>query len=128
MNQKTGVDTIVPKSINLKKMIMWIITILVPLSIFLIPTSENFTAEIRMFFIITLIAIFMWAFELMHFIIPSLMLPVFYMLANLAPADKIFLPWSSYIPWMLIAGMILTNIFDDSGLLKRISYWSILKA
>ncbi|MCF8009816.1 MAG: SLC13 family permease [Clostridiales bacterium] len=128
MNQQPEINTIISKSINIKKLIMWAITIIVPLIILAIPTTESFTPDIRLFFALTLSVILMWAFELLPFLIPSLILPVMYILFNIAPAAKVFLPWSHYIPWMIVGGMILTKIFEDNGLLKRISYWCIIKA
>ena len=113
---------------GLKTALMWTVSLAVPLIIMTIPTSEGFTPQIRLFFALTLVAIFLWAFEVVHFLIPSLLLPLFYMLSGIVPAQKAFMAWSIHIPWLLIGGMILTNIFESAGLLKRISFWCIMRA
>jgi di/tricarboxylate transporter len=113
---------------HVQKTIKWTASIILPLLLLLIPVNESFTPEIRNFFISTLFVIFLWAMELMPFVIPSLILPIFYIVIGIAPAHIAFASWGHYIPWMLLAGMILTNIFEEVGLLKRISYWCILRA
>lgn len=110
-----------------KKNIYWIITFVVPILIMLIPTNETFTQDIRLFFALTIAAILLWAFEIVQNLVVSLILPVLYIVFNLAPAQVVFSPWSSYIPWLMLSGMILTNIFEETGFLKRIAYWCILK-
>lgn len=112
---------------GIKNIILWALAALIPVLIMLIPTSETFTAQLRTFFAVTSFAICLWAFEVVNFLIPSLLLPVLYILSGLVPPQKAFLAWSIHIPWLVIGGMILTNICDGSGLLKRFSYWSILK-
>ncbi|MCF8039939.1 MAG: anion permease [Desulfohalobiaceae bacterium] len=113
---------------NVQKTVKWTASIVLPLLLFFIPVNESFTPEIRNFFISTSFVIFLWALELMPFVIPALMLPIFYVVIGIAPTHIAFAPWGHYIPWMLLSGMILTNIFEEVGLLKRISYWCILRA
>ncbi|MFZ7101987.1 MAG: SLC13 family permease [Peptococcaceae bacterium] len=116
-----------PKGIDKKNLIFWIITFALPLAIMLIPVSEVFTAQLRLFLAITLCAIFMFAFEAIPNLIPALLLPTAYLLTNLAPAQAIFGPWSTYIPWMFLGGILMANCLETTGLLKRIAYWSIIK-
>ena len=110
-----------------KNSILWGLAILIPVLVMLVPTSETFTAQLRTFFAVTSFVICLWAFEVVNFLIPALLLPVLYILLGLVPPPKAFFAWSIHIPWLVIGGMILTNICDGSGLLKRFSYWSILK-
>jgi di/tricarboxylate transporter len=117
----------ISSAVNIRKTIMWAISIVLPLLIMAIPITQSFTPEIKCFFAVTLFVIFLWAFELMPFIIPAILLPVLYVVTGIAGPAGAFAPWGHYIPWMLLAGMILTYIFDDAGLLKRISYWAILR-
>jgi solute carrier family 13 (sodium-dependent dicarboxylate transporter), member 2/3/5 len=114
-------------AVSTRKIIMWAATLLLPLLILTIPVTGSFTQEMQCFFAVTLFVIFLWAFELMPFVIPAILLPVLYLVTGIATPAAAFAPWGHYIPWMLLAGMILTHIFDDAGLLRRISYWAILK-
>lgn len=124
--KNTGVSMITRLS-GMKNIIFWGISVLIPLIILMIPTTEAFTPSLRLFFAITTFAICLWAFEVVHFMIPTVFLPILYVITNLAPAQKVFLPWSIHIPWLIVGGMILTSLFEESGLLKRISFWCILK-
>lgn len=110
-----------------KQLIFWMITLLVPLGIMMLPIGETFTAQIRLFFAITLCVILIVAFETMPILIPSMLLPVIYGLSGLAPFPAVFGPWSSSMPWLFISGMIIANIFNSSGLMRRLTYWCILR-
>ncbi|MGI6226912.1 MAG: SLC13 family permease [Peptococcales bacterium] len=116
-----------PQSIDKKNLIYWILTLGLPLLIMFIPTSETFTAQMRLFLAITLCGILFFAFEILPQMIPAIMLPVAYVLTGIAPAPAIFGPWSTYIPWMMISGILLANCLEEIGLLKRIAYWSIIR-
>lgn len=109
-----------------KQLIFWLITVAVPIAVLLIPESQTYTHAIKVFFAITIGMILIVAFETLPILIPSLMLPVCYGLAGLAPMGAIFGPWSSSMPWLFIAGMIIANVFDHSGLMKRLTYRCIL--
>ena len=114
------------QKLDKKTLLFWAITIAVPILILLIPESATYTHAIKWFFAITICMILIVAFETLPILIPSLLLPVIYGLAGLAPMGAIFGPWSSSMPWLFIAGMIIANIFDHSGLMKRLTYRCIL--
>lgn len=101
------------------------ITVLLPFFIFLIPTSEVFTSQLRLFFVITLIAILSFATEALHQTGVSLALPVIYVITQVAPAKAVFAPWTNYIPWMVLGGLILAMVLEKTGLLRRIAYLCI---
>lgn len=107
--------------------IKWCITIFFPLFLSFIPTNEIYTDTIRTFLIITFVAIFLIAFELVNLLIPSVLLPAFYVLTNVAPGNLAYASWTSTLPWSILGAYLLANILDESGLLKRISYWCILR-
>ena len=106
----------------------WGVASLVPLIIFLIPTTEKFTYNIKMFFIITIFTMGLWALDLLPVLIPSLMLPIMYFVCGLATPAEVFSSWSTQLPWLFLSGMIISSIFEKTGLMKRIACWSILKA
>ncbi len=110
-----------------KTTLYWIISIALPILLLFLPTSAQFTSQIKLFFALSLGGILFWAFEIVPNLIVSLILPVLYLIFNLAPADVVFSSWSNYIPWIMLSGMILTNVAEETGLLKRVAYWSILK-
>ncbi len=103
--------------------IKWFFIIFVPLVIQIIPTNDTFTVPIRLFSGVTLGVILMFAFEVLPSLIPALLLPVFYILARLAPPNIVFSPWLGTIPWMFLGGFLFANILIRIGLLKRVAYW-----
>lgn len=111
-----------------KQKIMWAITIVITLGVFLIPVSEAFTSQLRLYFAITVCAILLFAFELLDSFIVALALPVAYILTKLTDAGTAFSVWSNTTLWMMLGAMLLGNALERTGLLKRICYWLMLKA
>lgn len=112
---------------NKSYIIKWCITILAPLLISFIPTNEVYTNTIRLFLVITLTIILCIAFELLNLLIPSILLPALYVLSGVAPANLAYGSWTSTLPWSILGAYLLANVLDESGLLKRVSYWCILR-
>ncbi|MEG6616688.1 SLC13 family permease [Peptococcaceae bacterium 1198_IL3148] len=112
---------------NRKQMFLWLLTIGLPLLVMLIPVTEVFTSQMRIFFAGTLCAILLFAFELLPQLIPALFLPVFYVVTEVAPVTAVFGPWSTTIPWMFLGGILLANCLESTGILRRIAYWCIIK-
>lgn len=102
------------------------ITVILPLLLFLIPTTEVFTPTLRLFFVITLIAILAFATDSLPQSGVALSLPVLYVIFQICPPDAAFRPWSTFIPWMCIGGLILAHILDKIGFLQRLAYRCIL--
>ncbi|MGL6115826.1 MAG: SLC13 family permease [Cetobacterium sp.] len=124
----------VSESLNLKeilfqnKWIKWFLAVLIPGIIFMMPLNNSFTYEIKMFFVITIFIMALWAMELLPVLIPSLMLPILYFTTKLASTNEVFASWGTQLPWLFLSGMIISSIFERTGLMKRIACWSILKA
>jgi sodium-dependent dicarboxylate transporter 2/3/5 len=110
-----------------KPPIFWAITIILPLIIMMLPTGALFTPRIRLFAAITACAVLTFAFETLPLLVPSILLPIAYLLSGLAPASVIFAPWSTVIPWMFMGGILAAICLESVGLLRRIAYWCIIK-
>ena len=68
------------------------------------------------------------AMDLLPKVITAVILCVFYILLGLAPASAVFGgPFSKAVPWLLLGGMIISKVFEQTPLLKRFSYWLIIK-
>lgn len=115
-------------SIHKTSTFKWIITCIIPLIILLVPITKEFTVEIKYFFMASIFIMSIWATGILPLLIPSLMLPIIYFLLKLAPPSSVFAPWSTQLPWLFLSAMILANILERIGLMKRIACWSILKA
>jgi len=110
-----------------KSAIFWAITVIVPLLIMLLPTGELFNPKVRLFVAVTAAGILLFAFESLPQLVSSILLPLAYVLIGLAPSKAVFIPWATVIPWMFMGGILMANVLESVGLLKRIAYWCIIK-
>lgn len=110
-----------------KVYLQWLITLVVPLIIWLIPVNESFTGEIRLFLVITSFVILMMAFEFFNLLLPSMLLPALYVLSGLVPVNVGYGGYINTIPFLVIGALLLTEVLSEIGLLKRIAFWCILK-
>ncbi|AET70363.1 di-/tricarboxylate transporter [Desulfosporosinus orientis DSM 765] len=110
-----------------RKIMMLLVSIMVPLLVMLIPANEVFTVNIKIFFAVTLWGVMMFALDFVDNFIPALLLPFLYVLFKIAPMNVVFSPWSATIPWLVLGTFLLANILERIGLLKRIAYWCIIK-
>lgn len=113
---------------KLDKKIKWIMMLILPIIIFLIPTTAEFTKEIKLFFVITIFTMEIWATGALPILIPSLFLPILYFMTGLITPVKVFSTWGTQLPWLFLSAMILASILERIGLMKRIACWCILKA
>ncbi|RYD02007.1 hypothetical protein N752_26505 [Desulforamulus aquiferis] len=105
----------------------WLINLVLPALIFLIPATETFTPEIKVFFAVTAWAVLSWVLSTLPETLVALMLPVFYLIFKIAETNVVYSPWTTTIPWVVVGGMIFGAVLIGTGLAKRIAYWTILK-
>lgn len=98
-----------------------------PVLILLIPTNEVFTSQMRLFFVITLIAIVSFCVESIPQTAAALAMPLAYIFFGIAPANVVLSPWMQYVPWATLGGLIMAVILERTGLLARIAYVCILR-
>lgn len=113
------------KSFDRKKLIKWIISIAMMFTPMLMQVNENYTTNIRTFFMITILIIMVWAFELMPLAAPALILPIIYISFGLATPAQAFSPWTTEMPWLFIGGMVISSVFERTGLMKRMAITAI---
>lgn len=107
--------------------IKFIITFLIPFLIFLIPTTELFTFEMKVFIVFT-IGMLLWAAtELTDLYVPAILWPILMIVFKILPADVVYSSYLSTVIFACIAGIILGATLDRVGILKRLSYWIIIK-
>ena len=78
------------RSFDKKKLIKWIISITMMFTPMLLQVNESYTTNIRSFFMITILVIMIWAFELMPLAAPALVLPIVYISFGLATPTLAF--------------------------------------
>lgn len=107
--------------------VKWLITIGFPLLIILLPTNAMLTVSIKNFIAVTLLAILLFAFELVDTLVASLILMFGYIIAQVAPLSTIMQPWTQEIPWIMVSSLLLVNIVRRTALLQRIAYFCAIK-
>ncbi len=115
------------KSLTKPEKIKWLISILLPVIICLIPTNEILTAPIRSFIAVTMFGILLFVFELVETMIGALILMFGYVIAQVAPLATIMSPWTQDLPWMLVGSLLLVVIVQRTTLLNRIAYFCVIK-
>ena len=109
------------KKIDGKAAIKWLVILVLALVCALIPTSDLYTVEMKIFLVITVVAILMLAFGLFdNPLVPSLVMIVgFTQLTDLNTAAGGF---GKDAPWICISVMLLISVMNKTNLLKRLSY------
>lgn len=117
----------IKNKVNPVLLLQWLVVFLVPLVIMMIPTTELFTQPMKLFFVITTAGILILAFEFFDYGLAAMFIPAFYVLSGIVPAQTAYSGYVSNIPWLVLGALLLTEVLDETGLLKRIAYWCILK-
>lgn len=107
--------------------IKWLVTILISVIILLIPCNEVFTLTMKKFFVITVFSLLCAAFEFFPNLVIGLMLPIGYIIFNVAPIGVVTAPWTQSMVFQGMGAFILAGIMQVSGLTKRISFWLMSK-
>lgn len=108
--------------------VKWIINILLTAAVFLIPTTDQFTMQIKIFLAITVFNILMMAFDLIPIIVPSLLLPLAYWIFKVAEPTVVYHAWGDQIAWIVVGGLFFAYMMNASGLSKRIAYKCMILA
>lgn len=109
-----------------QKIIVWLCSLGIPALILCIPTTELFTTDMRLFLVITTMAILFFAFGNVNQSAVAFSLPVAYVLFGIADTATAYQPWTMTTLWMVAGSTILVNVLNSSGILERISYKIIL--
>ena len=107
---------------NNSQMWKWMITIILTLIPLFLPASWS----IKLFLMITIWAIMVWAFELISAAVVGILIPVLYVLFKIVPPSVAFGGWTTSTPWITLGGLIIGSVFVSSGLVKRIAYKALL--
>ena len=103
------------------KKIQWIITFLLPICLYFYIGTTSIAYELKMFFVCTRFVILIMAFDFFHMLVPAIMLPGLYLLFNVAPVSTVYSPWTGTTIWMILGATVLSNVMEDTGLLRRIA-------
>ena len=100
----------------------WSITLLLPVALIgFLHLQFSPETQMLLFSGITLFVILIWALEVLPSVQAAILLPLLYVLMDIAPAAKVFSPWVTFLPWICVAGLIFGDILGRTGLAKRIA-------
>lgn len=102
------------------------INVLIPVMILLVPTNDVFSVQLRLYLAITMLAILAFAFEVISTTVVALLLPILYTLFNLAPVGVVYSGFANSMLWMVLGGIMLADMANKTGLLRRIAYKCII--
>lgn len=114
--------------INTGPIIQWAISIILPIIIFMIPVTAIFTETLRLYLTVTVFCVCLMAFNFFPMMVSGLIMLILYMVTGLSTPAEAFSPWTNVAVQMVLVSLLLGNIMDELGLLKRISYVCIAKA
>lgn len=109
------------KSNNKRNIIIWVVSVCAALACFLIPETQGITFLIKEYLSITVLAILVFAFNLMSTTAVALALVYAYILLGVSDINTVFSVFATPILWSVLGGLILANVLMRIGLLRRIS-------
>ena len=104
----------------------WVFVILLPLA--LVAVLHNYygtEAKMVMYLGITAFVIMVWALEVLPSVQAAILLPLLYVVLDIAPASMVFTPWLTFLPWVCVAGLVFGDILGRTGLAKRIALFCV---
>ncbi len=121
-----GIISSVPQLTAAEK-VKWLISVLVPLVVILIPTNAVLTLPLKSFIAVTALGILLFAFELVDTLIGSFILIFGYIIFQVAPMSVVLQPWTQELPWMILGSLLLVGIVQRTTLLNRIAYFCAIR-
>jgi len=105
-----------------KNIFKWLLSLLVPLAVYAIPSYEGTGLDPKapLFFAFTAWAVTAWIVETLPSTVVACVLTLLYTLFVTKPGVA-FGPWTTFLPWFVLAGLIIADIMERTGLGKRIA-------
>lgn len=113
--------------ISRNDLLKWALVVILPALCFIIPLSDIYTTQVRWFFVITICGLTMAALEVVRLGVIGALMPAFWYVLNVAPLPVIMSPYTSSVMYMTIGAFIFAAAAEQSGLLKRLSFWMMAK-
>ena len=109
-----------------KDLAKWIFTIIVPVAVYNAPFDMAVLhPNAPLFFAITVWAVLAWIVETLPSTVVACVLTLLYALFVTSPATA-FGPWTTFMPWFVLAGLIIADVMERTGLGKRIALHGML--
>ena len=109
-------------SSNKKALIQWIVCVAVTAIIMLIPASESFNAQIKLFLAVTIFSILIFAFDLLPAYVIGFLLPTLWVITGCATWAQAMSGWNSSLVVLLLTSLVFVKMLERIGLMNRIGY------
>ncbi len=123
MNEAQAAGTKLSKKVK----IGWIAAVALFVVIMLIPTTELFTSSIKISIALTAAIMCGFAFEILPNVILGISLITLYIVIGLAGAETALSGFTNPNVWSSAAAMLLVGCMDQTRVLKKLCYGSMLK-
>lgn len=111
-----------------RNVLYWTLSLLLPLVILLLPEYAGMTVTVKRFLALTVWAVTAMATDILPSALIAILLPIFYIVANVAKPQAALAPWTTSVVWITVGGMLIANVLMTSGIAKRIAYLTIIKS
>lgn len=101
--------------------IKWIVTIVLTLAVYLIPTNDIYTKQISLFFTVTVFGLLLMAFEFFDPLVVSVVMPMGWVLFGVTNAAGAMSGWTNSIIYMCVGAYFMANALEETGLLRRVA-------
>lgn len=102
------------------KSLRWPTVLLLPVLVYF-AAPQDISPKAPLFMAMTSMAVLAWAFNIFPAIGVAALLTFAYMLGGVAPSDVVFGPWTTVLPWLTFAAVIIGDAMDKSGLGRRLA-------
>lgn len=102
------------------KGIRWPLVLLLPVLVYFVA-PQDISPKAPLFMAMTSMAVLAWAFNVFPAIGVAALLTFAYMLGEVAPAEVVFGPWTTVLPWLAFAAVIIGEAMDKCGLGRRLA-------
>ena len=83
------------------------------------------TPKVNLYWFGTIMAIGMFAFDLLPNFVTAVLLLMYYILTGIAAPDVAFVGWTTPIPWLCMCGMLIGVLMEKTRLANRIARFTI---
>ena len=105
--------------------IFWALSLIIAAACAGISHLLGLSADGCAFFGITVLAICLWGFNLLHEGLVAVMLPIGYLLTGVGTPKEVLAPWTQPMGWLILGGLMTGLVLMHTGLARRIALWSL---
>lgn len=100
--------------------VKWLATLIIPVILYTLAPVDV-SPKFPLYIGLTSAAIVAWALNVFPAIGVAAMLTFAYLLCGVAEAETVFGPWTTVLPWLSFAAVIIGDAMDKTGLARRVA-------